>query len=350
MINLTKNHSCCDSALYGSGVCDLECLSEATCATQEAQTCIHTCQETCTSFDNAPSSDCVSNCISTKAKCRKYASCRAPMLAGYICDDGRWPQSNSGCCETTTGGSTSLSCPTLCDTSEKYIASSSTSQPWWTRYQPSNYGTAWQCTCKGCPETLTEAKLKLSTTVEADIWSNGQAMLVDIAQKAGLLYGPNRKMQELMAQRNTEILALLSNTTALTSAAITAINEKYTALIEAAAEEYGDDPVEEVVVKTKTDSKWNIALMVTAGVCTLVIVIVVGCATRAIISRKRQSGSSPVLEFAGERANQVVVGSPVLDNRLDDNPDVSAASGAPVRVQAATKGGAASSSAAASKE
>merc|ERR1712139_604736 len=80
--------------------------------------------------------------------------------------------------------------------------------PWWARYHRGR-GIVAQCTCDGCPTNEPDAVTKITQTVEEGLWDNGQIMLVDIARREGLKYGPNRKMQELMAQRNDRILSAI---------------------------------------------------------------------------------------------------------------------------------------------
>mmetsp|Transcript_50751 Transcript_50751/g.128887 ORF Transcript_50751/g.128887 Transcript_50751/m.128887 type:complete len:598 (-) Transcript_50751:185-1978(-) len=343
MIEHTRNQSCCDSVLYGGGVCDLQCMSEAVCSTQEAQTCIYMCQSRCTSYEMAPSKDCMSYCLEKNAPCRKFATCGPPMLAGHVCGDGRWPEASSGCCsmnQTNGRPGQILGCPRLCDTQRIWRLDGSRSIPWWSRWQPGP-GIVAQCTCKGCPTSSSEAILKLDLTVTDGIWDNGQMMLVDIARRQGLLHGPNRRMQELMVMRNDKILEVLKGKEQpdrANSFLIAQINDEYTQLISEAAKSFGDDGYmlthndAELEAAAKKETKNSIVyFVVTAGGCTIAIVAAIACATR-VITRRRKANA--IIQFGN--TDEVVIGNPVGEGAtmVSGTP----VTGAPVTVSAPTKG------------
>jgi len=239
MINLTSMTSCCDSKFYGGGVCDLTCKTESQCASQEAQSCIHGCQRLCPAYDLVPSDSCISECLSETSSCREYLSCRSPQAPTHVCDDGQWPESSTGCCFTPTNSSLANSsliagCPRLCETEHMWRLDRHDSTPWWTRWTPSG-GAVTQCTCSGCPGTSQEGRKLLAKTVEESVWDNGQVMLVDVARREGLHLGPNYRMQELMAERNAQILRTIAFFGPLpnseTESRISSLNQYYAGLI-----------------------------------------------------------------------------------------------------------------------
>lgn len=342
MIQHTTETSCCASVLYGGGVCDLECLSEAACNTQRAQTCIHSCQRKCGAFELAPSEDCQKECLQKGAPCRKYTSCRPPAVNSHICDDGRWPEASSGCCgrnRTDGGPGILLGCPKLCDSQHIWRLDGGRAIPWWTRWQPGR-GIIAQCTCKDCPSTVLEGDLKLKETVSDSLWDNGQTMLVDIARREGLLHGPNRRMQELMVMRNDEILQVLDDGESEKEAskdkarAIALINDVYAERIVHAARVHGDDGANRPGKRGGEEEmrKHYVVFAIIAGVCTCAIIGAIGVATRVVMRKKTES---PITTF--EQNQQVVIGNPVspTDNAVDAN---GVATGAPVTVSAPTKG------------
>jgi hypothetical protein len=90
---------------------------------------------------------------------------------------------------------------------------------------------------------------KLQKTLSEGLWDNGQMMLVDIARRAGLKYGPNRAMQELMAQRNEEIKSVLDGSNDYhMNRRIAQINTEYGSKIAEAALLYPDRSSARVVI------------------------------------------------------------------------------------------------------
>jgi len=145
--------------------------------------------------------------------------------------------------------------------------------------------------------------------VKEDLWDNGQIMLIDIARRLGLKYGPNRKMQELMVSRNNEIMDVVGETgkTSFTlDRRIDAINERYSSKIIAAASEYPDTP--RLHVEQEETSEATQIVVVVA--CTVLLLGAVACATHLIIrSRRKQNDLS-----AFPQGENVVVGQPVQTN------------------------------------
>lgn len=326
-----KETSCCDSVLYGGGACDLECLTEGQCASQVAQTCIHDCQLKCPSLQMAPSQECTRQCLAKDAPCRKYVACRPPMQSTFTCDDGRWPQANSGCCidpETHLVG-----CPKLCESERIWRLDRMEGTPWWARRHEGR-GIVAQCTCANCPSSEVSAAQKLKKTMEEDLWDNGQIMLVDIARRQGLRYGPNRPMQELMATRNERILETLKMNMSSTSLdrRIAAINEHYHREILRAAQEGPDEPPRKGRRKgdDDDDDETTVVVLVT---CTAVILVVVAVAT-CIIVRHRRKQNDGISTFQGEH---VVVGNPVAPGISMDVATGAIQGGTPVTVAAPAK-------------
>ncbi|CAE8639320.1 unnamed protein product, partial [Polarella glacialis] len=181
-------------------------------------------------------------CVGMNAPCRDYLGCRTPFATGYVCDDGRWPDSSSGCCVDNT--TQQVGCPKLCETQFVWRLDRRQGIPWWARWNDGS-GVVYQCTCGECPASTDKAIADVKQTVEESIWDNGQVMLVDIARREGMKLGPNSRMQELMAQRNVAVTEILKTYTSDNSAEaqsmINSVNIKYGALIAEAANSYPDD-------------------------------------------------------------------------------------------------------------
>mmetsp|Transcript_135559 Transcript_135559/g.329522 ORF Transcript_135559/g.329522 Transcript_135559/m.329522 type:complete len:346 (+) Transcript_135559:84-1121(+) len=323
---------CCDSVLYGGGVCSLECLDEEECATQEAQTCVHSCQRRCPAYEVVPSRDCMDNCLKESAPCRRYVSCRPPSVHTHVCDDGQWPDASSGCCKDNV--TQMEGCPSLCETQRVWRLDRTRAIPWWARWHTGD-GIVAQCTCMDCPDRTEAGYARIRQTVTESIWDNGQVMLVDIARREGLRLGPNRHMQELMLERNSQILAVIEEfgDTGFTDRRIAEINNRFAVLIQDAAR-LGEDPLalqrggrtREGRREGDRDVGVIVAIVVSSA---LAIVVAISVATCLVLRNKRRE--SPISMF--QENQQVVIGSPV--------PMTSTVSGvtagAPVTVSAPTK-------------
>uniref|UniRef100_A0A7S4QAU9 Uncharacterized protein n=1 Tax=Alexandrium monilatum TaxID=311494 RepID=A0A7S4QAU9_9DINO len=327
---------CCESVVQGGGVCDLECLSEQTCATQEAQTCVHDCQLRCPAYEVVPSADCMNRCLKEGSPCRRYVSCRPPSITSHVCDDGRWPESSSGCCKDNE--TKMVGCPALCETQRVWRLDRTRAIPWWARWH-SGEGIITQCTCVGCPKNASIRHATLRRTVSESVWDNGQVMLVDIARREGLRLGPNRKMQELMLKRNSEIIQTIENhgDSGVADRRISAINNRYALMIMDAAR-LGDDPPQQRKRGAGRDNDdddhdlfggrmmWIVAAVVACSVTILCSIVI---ATGLVI--RSRSSKTPISAF--QQNQQVVIGSPVQAN--SELSGVTA--GAPVTVSAPTK-------------
>jgi len=340
MDKLANDTDCCDSLSYGGGVCEVTCPSEETCSSQAAQTCIHLCQTICSAAEPSPSQECKSRCLDIDASCRSYLACRPPMITAnsYVCDDGKWPESSSGCCYDDTNVP---ACPRLCETQLQYRLDRNQNYPWWSRWDDTGKG-VYQCTCLGCPSTTDEVATTISN-LNDNIWDNGQVMLVDIARREGLKYGPNRRMQELMAERNEAVLYIIAPLNATNRAGIekkvVEINSHYTALITEAAQKYEDDGWRrgQNDRDPDRDRSWSSAFAVLVVSCTLIILIGMGLATYCVIQRRKSQ--SPITAF--EPNDDVVIGRAVAsaDSSTAGKDAITGAPRmpAPVTVSAPTK-------------
>jgi len=144
--------------------------------------------------------ECMDTCLSTTASCAKYSVCKpiGHFEFDYVCDDGNKP-TNDGCCPGPRVGT--VGCPTMCDAGAPHypvhVAVGVAGQ----------HGL--ECQCEGCPSTKDDSSEKLTKTLVEDLWIHGVATLATIAKEVGIL-GANRKMQELMKERNEEIMKLHS--------------------------------------------------------------------------------------------------------------------------------------------
>jgi len=265
----------------------------------------------------APSKDCMTHCLDQNAPCRKYVSCRPPTPSEFICDDGEWPEANSGCCVNEATGI--IGCPRLCESERIWRLDRREGIPWWARWQRGR-GMVAQCTCAGCPSTEANAQEKLIKSVEEGLWDNGQIILVDIARREGLKFGPNRRMQELMATRNTKITEMIKKTDIKSSELdrrIAGINARYSQEITRAARKWGDSqpqlpdwsPQQDV---EDVEEKKHPEYIVVPIVCTVLLIIVIcwGCACLRAGRRKRDEIIA--FESAMRQGSHVVIGQPVF--------------------------------------
>jgi len=169
--------------------------------------------------------------------------------------------------------------------------------------------------------------------VEEGLWDNGQIMLIDIARREKLKYGPNRRMQELMASRNDQILAITRASTLsadLVDRRIAEINSKYIEQITRAAREFPDMP--STVDKDDSEDN-NTTLVIVVICCSMAVISVVACAAYLVIQSKKKQWQTPTRAFQGEN---VVVGQPVPTNG-DALPVSGILGGTPVTVAAPMK-------------
>lgn len=261
------------------------------------------------------------------------------MQANFVCSDGRYPEASSGCCITSdeSSGSLSRGCPKLCESERIWRLDRRRGVPWWARRHAGN-DIVLQCTCNNCPADATTAHYVLAHTLEEGLWDNGQTMLTDIARREGLKHGPNRRMQQLMAERNAKILEASKSAEADPHKAqhldtwIGEINAEYTAKITKAAHEYPDSPS---TVTREFDDDDDHTVIITIICSVLAVVLVASCAC-IIVSMRRTKGKDQQeqMRMAGNgtyEGNHVVVGQPVVESA-----DGAISGGTPVYVSAPT--------------
>jgi len=126
------------------------------------------------------SPECKVQCFESMGMCSKYSVCppAGDIAFDYVCDDESKPKAN-GCCGSR--------CPSQCTNAKGYL---------FTHGQ--------ECQCLGCPSSTQEARTKLTAQMASDMDAHGIQALAAISKKVGIL-GANRKMQELMNERNAEI-------------------------------------------------------------------------------------------------------------------------------------------------
>jgi hypothetical protein len=191
-----------------------------------------------------------------------------------------------------------------------------------------------QCRCSGCPTSAAQGQDKLTKIVEQELWDNGQKMLVNVARKAGLKFGPNRAMQKLMAERNDKISALMhahdGTQGPQISQRIAVLNAEYGKEISWAASVYPDVPAKVVVKRSGDADQRKRAIIIVVVTCTVVVLLCVSLTTVVIIrTRKRED---TVMQFEGEH---VVTGMPCDGNQGVHVGDVQG--GTPVTVTAPTQ-------------
>lgn len=237
-------------------------------------------------------------------------------------------------------------CPKLCENQNIWRLDRTNGLPWWTRYRGGT-GLVYQCSCTGCPESNEEGMIKLTgVLLEDNVWENGQMLLITIAREAGLTLGPNRKMQELMAERNVQILLVLAQadianqggTISENYPPIARLNEQYTQRIAQAAREYPDDGGTKNKGEGDHEEGDSTGLVVVVIIlCTLFMLTGVSLATWLFMRRKRSMTATET--FSGNE--QVVIGSPVQlgDGTAEPYAQYSKAPvGAPVIVTANASG------------
>eukprot|EP00929_Paragymnodinium_shiwhaense_P108671 TRINITY_DN74994_c0_g1_i1.p1 TRINITY_DN74994_c0_g1~~TRINITY_DN74994_c0_g1_i1.p1 ORF type:complete len:529 (+),score=68.26 TRINITY_DN74994_c0_g1_i1:146-1732(+) len=339
MKGLANETACCGSRLYDGVICDATCVSERDCSSQEAQTCVHGCQSKCKAFDWFPSEECRRDCLLETAACYKYLTCRPPATTGYVCDDGRWPASASGCCHSESAPD-QLGCPTMCEEQRLWrVDKPRGGNPWWARF-PRDGKMVPQCTCGGCPATVEDLQLKMGQTIEEHLWENGQMILIDIARREGLLLGPNRQMQEMMAGRNDEISRVVERKGSYAEAReeMRAINARYAVRIRDAARLYGDTGDRDSVFRRRRSELHRGGDNYVPYVLLAIIVnlaLAIACIVYMYFSFKQRPAQTPLTSFP---SSDVVIGSPVQDQGVAEGQVSGTVMLAPVTVAAPTKG------------
>lgn len=192
-------NQCCDAKWSGT-ICDEQCSQRQTntidCNGAEAKSCAEACKETCpTLYEHTIGEACQKLCFDKTSRCNKYSVCPPAESIGfdYVCDSEKEPLQN-GCCVLNDN---SLGCPLLCDSWAPHLP-----QHMVAGYELQH---GWECQCMGCPNTTKAAQNKWKDALENHLEEHGQAQLYAISKKVGIL-GPNRRMQELMYERNLAIM------------------------------------------------------------------------------------------------------------------------------------------------
>ncbi|CAE7728766.1 unnamed protein product [Symbiodinium microadriaticum] len=160
----------------------------------------------------------------------------------------------------------------------------------------------------GCPAFDDSGVDEVKRTLEESIWDNGQVLLVDIARREGLQLGPNRKMQELMQERNELVLKASSSLTTSNRAEVETriqdINAYYSRMIEEAARTYPDIGLgaPEPGRGAENGLSLMLAILLTLTVLLVIVLIVI------VLYLMR-----PVTAFSEN--DQIVIGSPVAPNQ-----------------------------------
>jgi hypothetical protein len=191
-----------------------------------------------------------------------------------------------------------------------------------------------------CPESDDTRFEKLKRTLTESVWDNGQVMLIDVARREQLRLGPNRKMQELMLRRNSEILSTLEVSSDADSQTA-AINDRYGVLITEAAR-LGDDPWpssprlkkgkgETIMSEGKSTDSEKLIFTIVIAASSVAVICTIICASVCLVRMwKKTRQSTPVQAF--QQGGQIVIGNPVAQGA-----PAQVATGAPVTVSAPTK-------------
>lgn len=198
-----ERNNCCQ-AQWADPICNIDCRTTAECASFSGSACMGGCADTCDMIHpHLIRQSCHDECFI--GDCDRYKTCEPPEQASfeYLCDNLAPPAAN-GCCEgVLPSGAIGETCPALCQSGRKYILP---------------HGDV--CQCFDCPTTATEAEQTINETfvgeasapggVSANVWQNGQTVLMDISRQEGLIYGATPQMQAMVVARNVQIRAAIS--------------------------------------------------------------------------------------------------------------------------------------------
>jgi hypothetical protein len=190
-----------------------------------------------------------------------------------------------------------------------------------------------ECSCQGCPSNVEQTKAKYKETLDENLFKTGNLEIARIAKEYGLI-GPNRRMQELLQERDqritTEFNALTGVPDDAWQATLDAIIAEYTPLFRAEAERYardGDPTVAPVVIERDDDDDDGsliIIIVAAAGGAVFLVLVAIAC---ILYSR----GKARAAVQGGQRPRDgdpnVVMGRPVAPGAQTE-----IAEGAPVEV------------------
>lgn len=176
---------------------------------------------------------------------------------------------------------------------------------------------SYECFCDGCPEDMDETRERYEKFVENEIHQNGLYILATIARHAGLKY-PNRRMKELMDERNRRIMATLKSgkTLGQKEKEVNQINEEYVTKIEQAAL-LGPDPPQEEKKKDEEDGPSKNVLLIIAIVALAVAVIAVvgGC---YLVRKYKKASATVVKDLSVKSAEDIRAAAEQLQQANDN--------------------------------
>lgn len=293
MVKAAANTQCCGTS-WGGAVCNLDCSPD--CKSAEGQQCLKDCREKCDQkptgeTDNSvtTTADCYSHCLVQGGTCSRYAVCPPQSYPDYpyVCDDGAKPLKN-GCCESNPLGPSGSACPQMCKLQQSF---------------PIPEKDGHECFCDGCPQDMEETVARYEASVENELHENGVFILAMIARDAGLRY-PNKKMKELMDERNKRIMDTLKDKSislAEKERKINDLNMQYVAKIKEAAK-LGPDKADDS--EDKDESGFDASLLLVIAIVALVIAcsaIVIGC----YLVRKYKRAATPVMDLSVKTPEEI---------------------------------------------
>jgi hypothetical protein len=189
-----------------------------------------------------------------------------------------------------------------------------------------------ECSCQGCPSNVEQTKAKYKDTLDENLFKTGNLEIARIAKQYGLI-GPNRRMQELLQERDERITTEFNAHQGLPDdtwqATMDAIIAEYTPLFRAEAERYardGDPTVDPVVVGSSDDDDGGIVLIIIIAAGVVVIILLV-----AVVYVLYSRGKARSAMQGGQRPRDgdpnVVMGRPVAPGA-----ETQVTEGAPVEV------------------
>lgn len=312
--NAVEESDCCGTS-WGKDICSAPC-SNVDCESTDGKQCLKLCPALCEQMESI-SQNCYDKCFEPNSSCSKFDICppaRWPSH-GYVCDDGSEPLKTGCCVEGARGGPAGSSCPLMCDSHRSYPIATAE-------------GDRYECFCEGCPPSIEETQKKFHRLLENELHANGQSLLNSIAQEVGLKY-PTRRMQDLMDERNAEIMKVVKSEKSgyEKEKEIGQINDAYVKKIKEAGRK-GPDGKPQASTE-ENDGEKNIYLIVAIS-AVVVAGVAVGAAILAVRARQKgpqvvdmsvQSSPSEIQRRADalRQANDaaaVVVGQPVGDRVL----------------------------------
>eukprot|EP00746_Dinoflagellata_sp_MGD_P159519 gnl/MRDRNA2_/MRDRNA2_86721_c6_seq1.p1 gnl/MRDRNA2_/MRDRNA2_86721_c6~~gnl/MRDRNA2_/MRDRNA2_86721_c6_seq1.p1 ORF type:complete len:563 (+),score=77.00 gnl/MRDRNA2_/MRDRNA2_86721_c6_seq1:53-1741(+) len=311
--------TCCESS-WGKDICNAPC-GAVDCGSDEGQRCLALCSEACAQMESI-SQNCYMQCFEASATCSKYDICPPTTWPshGYICDDGSEPMKTGCCAKNPRGGPGGSTCPLMCDAHKSYPIATGD-------------GHRYECFCEGCPSTVEEGDAKFHLLMENELHANGQSILNAIAMEVGLKY-PTRRMQQLMDERNAEIMKVVKSgkNGAEQEREIGRINEEYVEKIRESGKRGPEDDTGSQSPQQEEGDESNVYFII--AVAAVVVALISVCAAVWAVRSRRKGprvidmsvGQSPTSAAEIQRradelrqandAMSVVVGQPVGNRAL----------------------------------